>query len=143
MGGRSAAAVEATGFLNIDLDVAGPVRVMAPLAIELERRFLCLHAGVVRGRWAAHYETRTQHRTVEATMRGLLRVVERLPDAAKQAWSRATRRDFDIGIQAGREPHAARWAIDTATLARVAAVGGRVLITVYAPFPRPKATREA
>lgn len=129
--------MEPTKFLNVDLEIEG--RGIDALARELDRRLVRLHGEVVRGKWFGSYELSSAGPdTVEKTLRGLLRVIERLPDDAKRAWSRATKRVFDVGLQAGREPHMSQYDVSAETVARVAGVGGRIVITVYAPFPRPR-----
>jgi hypothetical protein len=130
-----------TRFLNVDLDLEGRARDLAPLAAELDRRLLCLHSTVARGQRRVSYEARRGTTTVDRTLRALLAAVEGLGAAGMEGWRAARRRDFDVGIQAGRLPHASAYDLAPATLARVAALGGRIVVTVVAPFPRPRAPR--
>lgn len=131
-------AAEPTQFINVDLELAGRAAPLAGLVAALDRRLHCLHSAVVRGRQAAHYESRRMTSTLEGTLRALLRVIERLPEPALRGWWAARKRDFNVGIQAGRLPHFCEYAISPATVARVAALGGRLVVTVYAPYPRPR-----
>jgi hypothetical protein len=132
-------AAEPTHFLNVDLDVEGRAARIDPLVRELDRKLMCLHSDVVRGKRVAHYELNSgRTHTVESTLRGLLRVIETLPSDARAAWSQTTKREFDVGVQAGREPHCARYEVSAETVARIAALGGRIVTTVYAPWPRPR-----
>ena len=68
-------------------------------------------------------------------------MIERLPEDALAGWRAARARDFNVGIQAGRLPKVCEYAISPATVARVAALGGRLVFTVYAPYPRPRPRR--
>src|SRR5688572_977740 len=77
-------APEPTEFLNVDLDIEGRAAKVDALVRELDRKLMCLHSEVARGKRVAHYELssgRTQ--TVESTLRGLLRVIEGLPADAR------------------------------------------------------------
>ena len=134
---RRRATTEPTHFLNVDLELEGRATAIATLTLALDRRLLPLYAGTVRGRTRAHYELRRQASTVDATLRGLLAVLERLTPAERRAWRAARVRDLDVGLQAGRVPDASEYAIAAKTLERLAALGGRLVLTVYAPFPRP------
>lgn len=133
---RSAA--EPTHFMNVDLDLEGRAPDLDALAVELDRRFMVLHRDSRGGQGSAHYELRTQSSTPDQALRGLCRAVERLGPTARRAWRAVRIRDFNIGLQAGRLPHATEYAIPAQTLDRVVALGVRLVITVYAPFPRPR-----
>jgi len=131
---------EPTHFLNVDLEIAGRVSQIGVLVKALNERLISLHELVERGRVRAHFESLSPRssRTPALTLRTLLDVIEALPVAARHAWKLARVRDFNIGIQAGRLPHFEEYAVESETLTRVARLGGRVVVTVYAPFPRPR-----
>jgi hypothetical protein len=129
---------EPTHFLNVDLDIAGRARAMGPLFQVLEARLICVSTYPVRGLRRASYESRRAASSVEATLRAMLDVIERLDPGGRRAWEAARVRDFNVGLQAGRVPHATEFAVTPATLARIAALEARLVITVYAPFPRPR-----
>ena len=82
----------------------------------------------------------------DTVLRQLCALVERLPPAARACWDACLQRDFNLGFAgaAGRTPHESR--VGTDTLARVAALGGTVTITVYPPYEpvvAPKEVRSA
>lgn len=130
---------EPAHFLNVDLDIEGRATKIEALVRELDRRLMCLHSDVVRGKRVARYELKSgRTHTVESTLRGLLRVIERLPPDAKQAWGGATKRVFDVGVQSGDEPHDSHYEVSVETIARLAAVGARLVFTMYAPYPLPR-----
>ena len=126
-------AAEPAGFLNIDLDVRSrrPIAgllVAWPGADRPRRSDGRFHRGwlIIRAPGSV--------RTAEAAARFLLSEVERLPPVARRCWNHASRRTFDIGIQAGPQPPAFEAVqLEPSTLERIAAVGGRIQITVYAP----------
>ncbi len=124
--------VEPAHFLNIDLEIASRTS-LAPLIAELSRTAFELHVGREGGMARAHYEVHGGNRTADATARGLVRLVERLSPAARRCWDRARVRDFNVGIQSSTTPRMLELALEAKTVAAIAAVGGRIVITVYAP----------
>ena len=121
---------DATTFLNVDLELVSPED-LAPLAEALGPDVYALHVGRVGRRYRASFELRGQPRTPDAAVRRLVAAVQRLPRGARARWNRATRRDFNVGIQAAAGPTAREYAIEAATVALVAKVGARLVITVY------------
>jgi hypothetical protein len=81
----------------------------------------------------ARFELSRQPKTADAAIRRLAAAVERLPARERGRWRRATRREFNLGIQAAAEPPASEFPIEAATVALVARLGGRLAITLYAP----------
>lgn len=53
----------------------------------------------------------------------------------KKLWDKATRRDFNLGIQSGAKPFAFELDIPSDLLAAVAGLQGRIVVTVYAAQP--------
>lgn len=137
--GESSVVAEPTHFIEVDLEIEGRAAAIDPLVRELDRRLLCLHSEVARGRRTASYELASgRAHTVESRLRGLLRILEGLPEDAKLAWSRATRRVFDVGVQAGREPNDWCCEVSAETMGRLAELGAKMVTTIYAPWPRPR-----
>jgi hypothetical protein len=124
-------------FLNVDLDVWSRED-LTPLVEALEPGLFALHITRVGRGWRARFELSRQPKTADAAIRRLAAAVERLPAGQRARWRRARRREFNIGIQAAAEPHAGEFPIEAATVARVARLGGRLAVTLYAPpAPRP------
>jgi len=123
-----------TQFLNVDLEIAvsgdGGV-----LVEQLSQALFELHVSTHRGVTRANYETTKLTKTADATVRELVRVLGRLSPAARRSWRAARVRDFNIGIQCESEPRSFELAIEPATLASVVKLGGRMVVTVYAPDP--------
>jgi hypothetical protein len=72
-------------------------------------------------------------RTPERTIRSLLEAVEGLPAQARDIWNGCRAREFNIGYECGDGPWGFSQSLDTSTLARIAAVGGRLRVTLYPP----------
>jgi hypothetical protein len=76
----------------------------------------------------------SQPKTADAAIRALLRLVNKLSKTGRRTWNSATSRIFDIGIQAGIDPHSFEEVrLSRATLQEVARLDGSILVTVYAP----------
>lgn len=128
----SSAVYEETTFLNVDLEI-GSKEELATLVKELSPRLLELYVGKLGRLHRAHYETRATKKTAEATIRALLLVLKKLSPNAKRVWNRAHVRDFNVGVQAGSKPLPRTFEVivERETLKEVAALGGRIVLTVY------------
>ncbi len=124
-----------TKFLNVDLEIAGRTS-LALLCTELSPRMFALYRGHEDKLDRAHYETRVEHDTAEACIRSMLRTIGRLGPKARACWRAASVRDFNIGIESGAKPFLFEVPISAPTLARVAKLGARIVLTVYARPPR-------
>jgi hypothetical protein len=134
--------VDETLFLNVDVDVYSKTSLQS-LVAALGRKVIVHHVGREGRIQSAHFSLASTYRDDADTLAyRLARLVTRLPPAARQSWDRARRRDFNLGIQAGIAPYSHEIALTRRTLQRVVAVGGRVVITTYAPVaPSPTHTR--
>ena len=72
----------------------------------------------------------------EAHIVAYLTAVEALEPPARAAWARCSQRVFDVAYDCGMRPHAVRHSLSTGTLARLAAVGGELKLTLYPLDPR-------
>lgn len=125
---------EATTYLNVDLELTSQ-HDLAPLADALRPHVYTLHVGR-RGRWYwASFELHRPPRTPDAAIRRLVEVLRRLTPRQRAHWKRATRRDFNVGIQAAPGPYSREFPIEAETVAIVGAVGGRIVVTVYGSSP--------
>ena len=81
--------------------------------------------------YCAHLELAIDSKNPNVLIRRFVRLVERLPRAARAVWNAAQSREFNIGIQAGAQPHSFGLRLDDETLRAIARVRGRAGITVY------------
>jgi hypothetical protein len=133
----SAAAESATRFLNVDVDAWSESK-LQPLVAAFGKRILVHYVGAERRQQSAHFALASAHgKDADAIIRRLVALIEALPRPARQLWNRARRRDFNIGIQAGIEPYCHELALQNATLALVAGVGGRIVVTTYGSGTSP------
>lgn len=131
-------------FLNVDLEI-GSRESLTALIVELVKRRGVheLYTGRFGGLARAHYEVHVGARvTADTTARALVRMVTRLSPKARRCWDRARVRDFNIGIQAGAAAKPLAMTLEPATVAAIASLGGRVVVTVYPPETRIRASRK-
>ena len=121
-----------TAFLNVDLDIWSK----APLDRLVDAfggQVIVLRTGKENGRYGAHLEharSGSGH-DVDRAVRRLVRIVEQLPTDDRQIWNRAERREFNVGIQSGRKPHASEFRVEPGTLEAIARINARLTVTVY------------
>jgi hypothetical protein len=117
-------------FLNIDLLLTGRVD-RGPLLRAATGSVFVLHEGMFAGRKALVLEVSAPGLDLSHTLSRLLRWVQELPPTARRSWNAASRRVFDIGIQAGLEPHETHWTIPPTHVAALAKVKAEIVLTVY------------
>ena len=71
----------------------------------------------------------------EPEVAALLAAVEALDPPARAAWAGCSQRVFDLGYDCGTRPFSVRHDLSAGTLARLAAAGGSLRITLYALDP--------
>jgi hypothetical protein len=114
----------------VDLDISSRED-LAPLAAALRSRLIVMYVGRIQNRYHARFELRTQPRSPDLAIRRLVRAVQNLSVRQQARWKRATTRDFNVGIQAAEEPHSSEFPVAAPTVAMVAKLGGRLVVTVY------------
>jgi hypothetical protein len=119
-------------FLNVDLLVSGKFD-RGPLMRAMGKAVFALHErALVDGLETLIIEVNSPNLDLAATLGRLIGWVKALPAPAKRAWSAASRRIFDVGLQAGSRPHDTSWTIFPDLISAVAKLQGEIRITVYA-----------
>lgn len=72
----------------------------------------------------------------ETEIASMLAVVESLDPPARALWDGCSRREFDFAYDCGVRPFAVRHDLSAGTMARLAAAGGSLRITLYALDPK-------
>ena len=123
-----------THYVNVDLDVYSRTPLDGFLQALGDEAFV-LYVGGGRRKYEAHIELASSHMGMSAddTIIGLTRLIRGLPRAHRTIWNSAQRREFNIGIEAGFEPHAFELRLQERTLKAIADLQGVLIITVYAP----------
>ena len=125
---------EPTHYVNVDLDVYSRVPLDGFVQALGDEAFV-LFVGGGRRKFEAHLELASSHMAMSAddTIVGLNGLIQRLPRVQRKVWDSAQRREFNIGIEAGLEPHGFEFRLEQRTLEAITDVGGVLVITVYAP----------
>lgn len=123
-------------FLNVDLDLHAPDGLDAIVA-AFDGVAMDLHDGDYPrplGDDHASFEViHIDHETAtpESTIAAFCDAIESFPADAKQQWTAASERVFNIGIECGSEPYHQIWRLPAELVKRVAALGGVIELTVY------------
>jgi len=128
-------ASEGTHFLNVDLELVTD-GVVDPLLDHWSAEVAVLRNSVEAGSRTAWLELNDQYESPERVIVEFLKLIDALPGQLRAVWDACSDRCFNIGIQAGAEPHASAFPISSGTLGRIAAVGARLELTVYSKVPR-------
>jgi hypothetical protein len=131
MGKRDDSATPATQpgteFLNVDLDLTGASE-LDELARALSPALIVVH------REPGHLSLELSHqpKAADDAIAELADVLMHLPPEAQTIWNNCHSREINIGIQAGRQPHEARFTISQKSLSLLGALRADVVVTVYA-----------
>ncbi len=119
-----------TRFINVDLDVRAKTD-LAALVPAFEPSAYVLGCTAVRGGYFANWELAAQPAEPNIAIRRFVKLIEGLPTKARAIWNRASKREFSIGVEAGRLPGSAEFALSPASLKLAASVGAGVVFVVY------------
>jgi hypothetical protein len=120
-------------FLNVDLDVEAAFD-LAPLVEALGDRVSNMYTGPAATGFETHLELSgdlVMPASADMAIRGFVTLLTALPQSARELWDRATRKEFNIGIQAGGNPPAFGAPLDPATVANVGRLGATIGLTIY------------
>ncbi len=138
-------------FLNVDLIVTGAFDQNLLKRGFGNAAFVLFEQGVHDDEPAMAFEVSEVGLDLEGTLREFLRLIRALSPAARCEWRRASKRIFDCGFDAGKQPFYSRWAVPSDLVDAIAEVGGELVLSIYgaeqgrAPKARvrKKATRPA
>jgi hypothetical protein len=119
-------------YVNTDLDLISSDELTALAAVFESRGLVPLH--VMRrddGLWYATFETEDQHAEPEPNIAAMVAVAEALAEPHRSMWLACARREFNIGYDCGTTPWAFTQGLSSPLLARVAAVGASLRVTLY------------
>lgn len=121
---------EQTRFLNVDLELVATID-LDPLLERLASDTFTLRDSVEDGRRTVWLELSRDPDDADGALLAFAGLIEALPSGLRRAWAACVDRCLNIGIQGAPGPHASALRISTVTLARIAALGARLEITVY------------
>lgn len=121
----------AVHFLNIDLLLVGQFD-RRPLLASLRDHVFVLHDDAkFEDKDCLILEVLAPGLDLTATLARLLRWAQRLSPGARRSWAAASRRVFDIGIQAGLKPNDSHWSVPHEQVSALARLRAEVTFTVY------------
>src|SRR4051812_10612087 len=134
-GNWSASVDNTIQYLNTDLDLVSTqdIRSLVSAFDVGGARAMQLAQGD-DGQWYATIEMSNESEP-ELNIADLLALVELLPGSLRSMWDGCRIRRFDIGYDCGEKPWAFTQSLSAALLARIAAVGASLKITLYPDRP--------
>ncbi len=90
---------KATTFLNVDLDIYARSS-LEPLVSAFGQTVCVLYEGGELHRYSAHLELAAYPTNADIAIRDLATLVHKLSPAKRKLWDSATKRNFNIGVQA-------------------------------------------
>ncbi|PQO26626.1 hypothetical protein [Blastopirellula marina] len=126
-------------YLNTDLDLCCDDD-LTSLTAELESSGATpLHVTLSEdARWYATVETDRQHVEPEANIAELLTAIESLSSSSRSIWNRCSLREFNLGYDCGLKPWAFNQGLSAELLARIAAAGVSLRVTLYPHRPEER-----
>ena len=119
-------------YVNTDLDLTSAADLTAIVAAFESGGVFALH--VTRGgdgAWLATLETEEQYDEPEPNIAAMVAVAEAFTGGIRVAWDVCVRRELNIGYDCGTHPWAFNQALSPELLARIAALGISLRITLY------------
>jgi hypothetical protein len=123
-----------THFVNVDMEVWSSVD-LAPLAKAFEPGAYHISRMALDDGFFTNLELADQPEEPEDGIRRFIDLVERLPPKMRAVWDAASKRDFSIGVVAGRDPSQLELPIGPEVLEGAARVGARIVFVVYVNAP--------
>ena len=118
-------------FLNIDLLLIGRFD-RGPLLAALADDLFVLHDDAkLEDEDCLILELQEPGLDLARTLARLVEWARGLPPSASRSWAAASRRIFDIGIQAGMKPHDSHWSISPEQIDALAKLRAALVLTVY------------
>ena len=122
-------------YLNTDLELTSPDDLTALTAALLAQGMYSLYGPAQNqdGLWYAWFELECDNQEPEPTISRIVSIVESLDAPLRDGWNRCTIREFNLGYDCGSKPWAFNQALSADLLARMAAVGASLRLTLYPP----------
>ena len=122
-----------TTYLNTDLDLISADDLTLLAEAFASAGVTPLHVTRAEdGLWYARFETDPQFGEPETNIAAMLGVLDTLPPPLRAVWDGCTRREFNVGYDAGLEPWSFSHTLSAALLGRMAASGASFGLTLYA-----------
>ena len=120
-------------FLNVDLDIKSKSD-PAAIAKAWENRAVSIHTHKLGRQYWLRGALVFQPKNPTDAIRRFAKLVRDLPPGARRLWTKASSKEFDIGIQAGFERRSGEWVLEPEVVRTIADLGARIRVTVYSPL---------
>ncbi|QUM82014.1 MULTISPECIES: hypothetical protein [unclassified Moritella] len=119
-----------THFLNVDLDVESKQDI-TPIVEFWGDEISVFRLEEVDGTWFGAFETLES--AEDDIIEKYHQLITGLPSDLRTIWDSAIKRVFDFGYDGGSTPRAFQSTLSQDSVSKLADVGGRITVTIYAP----------
>ena len=119
-----------TSFANIDLDIES-TQDITPLVEFWGEELIVFRLEQDNGIWFGTFETAEE--TTEEIVEKYYRLVSDLTPNLRSIWDSASKKVFDIGFNAGLEPHMYQFSVSHEAISKLSSIGGSIAVSIYAP----------
>ncbi len=123
---------EATRFLNVDFDICSRSN-LEPLVAALGKRVHVLYSGRHGRTYEARLELASYPKSASAAIQKFAALIGGLPEAQRDLWYTAKRRDFSIGVGVATQPLSYDLPLTREAVEAACGLKARIVLTIYAP----------
>jgi hypothetical protein len=120
-------------FLNVDLDIKSN---FDPAAIvkAWNNRVHPMHTDKHGRQYWLRLSLALQPKSPTDAITRFAKLVGDLPPRERSLWTKASCKEFDIGVQAGFERGSGEWVLEPKLVRTIADLGAQIRLTVYSPL---------
>lgn len=133
--------LDKTTFLNVDLRIYSKSD-LQPLVDAMGDKIRKLYVGRERRMFKAQLELAAQPKSPESAVRGYCKLIQQLPQAARELWDAARTREFDIGIEAPAATKFYWFSIAPTVIKASSEVNAFIVVTIYGPAKLVRKSRK-
>ena len=124
-------------FLNVDLEVQSH-KDLGPIAADFGEDVLTLYCGDAHTHKLALFETAVSYGDPDTTISHFCTMIEGMSADVRSLWTDSFSKVFDIGYESGLSSQKYSSELRPDIVARVAAIGASIRVTIYPPMPEKK-----
>jgi hypothetical protein len=134
--------LDKTTFLNVDLRIYSKSD-LKPLVDAMGDKIIRLYVGRERRMFKAQLELAAQPKSPESAVRGYCKLIQELPQAARELWDAARTREFDIGIESPIVTRFYWFSIAPRVIKAASEANAFIVVTIYGPAKLVRKPRRA
>ncbi|MGA2351281.1 MAG: hypothetical protein ABSF70_12675 [Terracidiphilus sp.] len=135
--------LDKTTFLNVDLRIYSKSD-LRPLVDAMGDKIIELYVGREGRMFKAQLELASRHpKSPESAIREYCKLIQELPQAARELWDSARVREFDIGIEAPKATKFYWFSIAPTVIKAASEINAYIVVTIYGLMKKARKPRKA